>query len=187
MAKRRQIWSKRQERRSSRKGLYLCILLGAAVMLVPMSSDFALDTKAKARDFVLRSGVIDLDACVVTASHAIACTSDAVGIPVRVALRRMQELESAAATENKLRLEAENSVRVLAGQVESLNERIAIAQEQLAEQTGRHSFPSLTGTIKPTGLTGATGADAPESTASEQDMADLPGEAAPAGYEPAGE
>lgn len=184
MAKRRQIWSKRQERRSSHKGLYLCILLGAAVVLVPMGSDFALDTKAKARDFVLRSGVIDIESCVVTASQAIACTSDAVGIPVKVALRRMQELESAAAAENKLRLEAEHSVRVLAAQIEQLNERIAIAQDQLAEQTGRHSFPSLTGSIKPTGLAGATSRDTPDAPA-DQDTADRPAEIAPVGYEPA--
>jgi hypothetical protein len=178
MAKRRQIWSKRQERRSSRKGLYLCILLGAAVMLVPMGSDFALDTKAKARDLVLRSGVIDLDACVVTTSHAIACTSDAVGMPVKVVLQRMQELESAAAAENKLRLEAEQSVRVLTAEVEHLNERIAIAQEELAERTG-HSFPSLTGAIKPAGLTGEVNAEA-QST-------EPPAEIAPVEYEPAGE
>jgi hypothetical protein len=178
MAKRRQIWSKRQEHRSSRKGLYFCILLGAAVVLVPISSDFALSTKAKARDLVLRSGMIDLESCVVTPAHAIACTSDAVGIPVQVALRRMQELESAAATENKLRLQAEESVRDLAAQVEQLNERIAIAQDELAERTG-HSFPSLTGAVKPTGLTGEVD--------TEQDSAGVDPEAAdiaPVGYEP---
>ncbi len=180
MAKRRQIWSKRQERRSSRKGLYFCILLGAAVILVPVSSDFALSTKAKARDMVLRSGVIDLDACVVTPAQVIACTSDAVGVPVQVALRRMQELEQAATAENKLRLQAEESARALAAQVERLNERIAIAQDQLAEQTG-HAFPSLTGAVKPTGFTGST--NTMEST--QADTANTPAEIAPVWYEPA--
>lgn len=184
MARRRQIWSKRPERRSSRKGLYFCILLGAVVMLVPVSGDFALSTKAKARDMVLRSGVIDLDACVVTPLHAIACTSDAVGIPVQVALRRMQELEHAAAAENKLRLQAEESARVLAAQVEHLNERIAIAQDQLAEQTG-HSFPSLTGAVKPTGLTGSTATAEPAQA--DQATTEMPVEIAPVWYEPAGD
>ena len=184
MSKRRQIWSKRQERRSSRKGLYFCILLGAAVVLVPVSSDFALSTKARARDMVLRSGMIDLDACVVTPANAIACTSDAVGIPVQVALRRMQELEQAAAAESKLRLQAEESARVLAAQVEHLNERIAIAQDQLAERTG-HSFPSLTGAVKPTGLTGST--DTVDSTQADRDTADMPPEIDPVWYEPAGD
>jgi hypothetical protein len=184
MSKRRQIWSKRQERRSSRKGLYFCILLGAAVMLVPVGSDFALSTKAKARDMMLRSGMIDLNACVVTPAHAIACTSDAVGIPVQVALRRMQELESAAAAENKLRLRAEESVRVLAAQVEQLNERVTIAQDQLAEQTG-HTFPSLTGAIKPTGFTGS--AETADSTQADQDTAETAAEIAPVWYEPTGD
>ncbi len=48
----------------------------------------------------LRSGLIDFSDCVVTPDHALACDSHAVGMPLPVALRQMEDSQALAAEES---------------------------------------------------------------------------------------
>jgi len=124
------------------------VLLGAVAVILSVSSNLMPAARTKARDLALSSGFIDLNSCVVTAEHKVACTGNAVGTPVPVALQRMEDAESEAATEKKQRLDAENTVRSLALEVARLTRQIA--QRQQSEQA---PFPA--GDVTPTARTNA--------------------------------
>lgn len=125
------------------------MLLGAVAVILSVSSNLMPAARTKARDLALSSGFIDLNSCVVTAEHKVACTGNAVGTPVPVALQRMEDAESEAATEKKQRLDAENTVRSLALEVARLTRQIA--QRQQSEQA---PFPA--GDVTPTARTRET-------------------------------
>jgi hypothetical protein len=147
MASRRPVHRKPPNRSLSKVGFQFCLVLAAIALLVPAGSNLALSGKAKVRDLALASGFIDLNDCVVTAEHRIACTSDAVGIPVPAALRQMADAESQAAAEKKQRLETEDTVRTLTAEVERLT-----AQTTPGQLAGRAEtfFPSFAAQLKPT-------------------------------------
>jgi hypothetical protein len=150
MTNRRTLFHHRKDkpRSVSKIGLLLCLLLAGGVMVVPASSGIVLYGKAKVRDLALTSGFINFKDCVVTTSGALACDSGAVGTPLAVALRQIQDAEAQAAEDKKQRQKAENKVRELALE----NERLAaqLKQAQLAA-SGSSSFPTG-GDIRPTGL-----------------------------------
>jgi hypothetical protein len=150
MTTRRTLFHHRKDkpRSVSKIGLLLCLLLAGGVMVVPASSGIVLAGKAKVRDLALTSGFINFKDCVVTASGVLACDSSAVGTPLAVALRQMQDLETQAAEAKKQRQKVENKVRELALE----NERLAaqLKQAQLAA-SANSSFPT-SGDIRPTGL-----------------------------------
>lgn len=150
MATRRTLFHHRKEkpRSVSKIGLLLCLLLAGGVMVVPASSGIVLYGKAKVRDLALSSGFITFKDCVVTSSHTLACDSGAVGKPLAVALRQMQDLEAQAAEDRTQRQRAENTVRDLALEIERLNAQLKKAE--LAASTNNPFPPS--GEIRPTGL-----------------------------------
>jgi hypothetical protein len=158
MAPRRPVHRKQERRSISKTGLLFCALLAGGVMLVPIGGDLVYRAKTKVRDLALRSGLIEFNDCVVTPDHAIACASDAVGMPLPAALRQMADSQAQAAAEKAQRLKAETAVRHLALEIERLNQEAE--QRQLAD-TGGH-FPPPAGDVTPTGLTGA---GAPAATA----------------------
>lgn len=151
MATRRPIYRKQESRSISKTGLMLCMLLAGGVMLVPIGGDFVRAGKMKVRDFALNAGLVDLDDCVVTPDHAIACTSGAVGTPLPVALRQLKDSQSQMADEKRQRLKAGSTVRQLAREVERLNAQAA--QREVADRANRF-FPPFVGDVTPTGLTG---------------------------------
>jgi len=146
MASRRFIHRKQPSRPLSKAVVRLCVLLSAVAVILAVSSNLMPAARTKARDLALTSGFIDLNTCVVTAEHKIACTSNAVGTPVPVALQHMEAVESEAATEKKQRLDAENTVRSLALEVARLTSQIT--EHQQAEQA---LFPA--GEVAPTART----------------------------------
>jgi hypothetical protein len=146
MATRRFVHRKPPSRPLSKAVVRLCVLLGAVAVILSVSSNLMPTARTKARDLALSSGFIDLDSCVVTAEHKIACTSGATGTPVPVALQRMEDAEYEAATEKKQRLDAESTVRSLALEVARLTGQIA--ERQQAEQA---PFPA--GDVAPTART----------------------------------
>jgi hypothetical protein len=150
MASRRPIHRKEKPRSISKTGLLFCMLLAGGVMLVPIGGDFVYAAKTKLRDTALRSGLVDFNDCVVTPDHAIACTSDALGMPLPVALRQMADSQAQAAAEKQQRLKAETAVRHLALEIERLNRE---AEQRPLADTESH-FPPLVGDVTPTGLTG---------------------------------
>jgi len=154
MATRRPIYRKEKPRSVSKTGLMLCLLLAGGVMLVPIGSDFVRTAKMRVRDLALSSGVVDFSDCVVTPDHAIACSSHAVGTPLPVALRQLEDSQAQAEAEKKQRQKAESTVRELALEVERLNAQMK--QSQVAGSGGAF-FPSLVGDVRPTGLTGTGG------------------------------
>ena len=147
MARRRPIYRK-PERPTSRKGLLLCLLLAGIVLLVPISGEFRNAAKAKLRDAVLTSGIISLDACVVTATQALACTIGAVGTPLPVALRQMAEQQAQSAEDARHRAEAEAALRTLTAEVDRLNRETE--QRRLAART-EGFLPSVVTTVTRTG------------------------------------
>jgi len=151
MATRRPIYRKEKPRSVSKTGLMLCLLLAGAVMLVPTGSDLVRNGKAKVRDWALGTGLVDFSDCVVTPDHAIACSSHAVGTPLPVALRQLEDSQAQAEAEKKQRQKAESTVRELALEIERLNAQMK--QSQVAGSGGAF-FPSLVGDVRPTGLTG---------------------------------
>lgn len=152
MATRRPIYRKQEPRSISKTGLLLCVLLAGAVLLVPTGGDVLRAAKVKVRDLVMRSTLVDLDSCVVTADHALACTSDAVGVPLQAALRQMKDDEALAADEKAQRRKAESMARDLAMELARVNAQKT--QDATADTTGRF-FPALVGEVKPTARTGA--------------------------------
>jgi hypothetical protein len=150
MTNRRTLFHHRKDkpRSVSKIGLLLCLLLAGGVMVVPASSGIVLYGKAKARDLALTSGFINFKDCVVTTSHTLACDSGAVGTPLAVALRQIQDVEAQAAADKTQRQKAENKVRELALE----NERLAaqLKKAQLAA-SANISFPP-SGEVRPTGL-----------------------------------
>jgi len=178
MTNRRTLFHHRKDkpRSVSKIGLLLCLLLAASVMVVPASSGIVLSGKAKVRDLALSSGFINFKDCVVTASGALACDSGAIGTPLAVALRQIQDVEAQAAEDKKQRQRAETKVRELALE----NERLAaqLKQAQLAA-SANSSFPT-SGDIRPTGLSvtnPSTGSMM--STNAQSDQSDLPIEITP--------
>jgi hypothetical protein len=169
MTNRRTLFHHRKDkpRSVSKIGLLLCLLLAGGVMVVPASSGIVLAGKAKVRDLALTSGFISFKDCVVTTSGVLTCENGAVGTPLAVALRQIQDVEAQAAEDKKQRQKAENKVRELALE----NERLAaqLKQAQLAA-SGSSSFPTG-GDIRPTGLAvtnPSTGSMMSTSTQSEQ-------------------
>lgn len=152
MATRRPIYRKQEPRSISKTGFLLCVLLAGAVLLVPTGGDVLRAAKMKVRDLVMRSTLVDLDACVVTADHALACTSDAVGVPLEVALRQMKDDEAQVAEERKQRSKAEGIARDLAMELARLN---AQRTQDAAGDTTARFFPALVGEVKPTARSGA--------------------------------
>ena len=152
MATRRPIYRKQEPRSISKTGLLLCVLLAGAVLLVPTGGDVLRAAKVKVRDLVMRSTLVDLDSCVVTADHALACTSDAVGVPLEAALRQMKDDEAQVAEEKKQRSKAEGIARELAMELARLNAQKTPAAT--GDVTARF-FPALVGVVKPTARTGA--------------------------------
>ena len=150
MTNRRTLFHHRKDkpRSVSKIGLLLCLLLAGGVMVVPASSGIVLYGKAKVRDLALTSGFINFKDCVVTTSGVLACDSGAVGTPLAVALRQIQDVEAQAAEDKKQRQKAENKVRELALENERLNAQLK--QARLAA-SGSSSFPT-SGEIQPTGL-----------------------------------
>ncbi|HEY1383791.1 MAG TPA: hypothetical protein VGF43_09255 [Dongiaceae bacterium] len=146
MSSRRFVHRKPPNRPLSKTVVRVCILLGAIAVILSVSSNLMPSARTKARDLALESGFIDLDSCVVTTAHSIACTSNAAGTPVPVALQHMQDVELEAATERKQRLDAENTVRSLALEVARLTSQIAQLQ-----QTEQAPFPA--GEVTPTART----------------------------------
>lgn len=175
MASRRPIYRKQERRSISKRGLMFCMLLAGGVLLVPVGGDLVHVGKAKLRDLALSSGVIDLNECVVTSNHAIACNSNAVGMPLQAALRMMEDNELQAAAEKKQREKAESAVRELALELARLNAQMP--QDQLAGKT-EHSLPPIAGEVTPTARTGA-GQSAGVNTAT-QPQSTTPGNATPA-------
>lgn len=178
MTNRRTLFHHRKDkpRSVSKIGLLLCLLLAGGVMVVPASSGIVLSGKAKLRDLALTSGFINFKDCVVTTSGVLACDSSAVGTPLAVALRQIQDVEAQAAEDKAQRQKAENKVRELALENERLNAQLK--QAQLAA-SGSSSFPT-SGEIQPTGLSvtnPSTGSMMSTSTQSEQ--SDLPVEITP--------
>ena len=178
MTNRRTLFHHRKDkpRSVSKIGLLLCLLLAGGVLVVPASSGIVLSGKAKMRDLALTSGFINFKDCVVTTSGALACDSSAVGTPLAVALRQMQDLEAQAAEDKKQRQKAENKVRELALE----NERLAaqLKQAKLAA-SANSSFPT-SGDIRPTGLAvtnPSTGSMM--STNAQSEQSDLPVEITP--------
>ncbi|HKP25850.1 MAG TPA: hypothetical protein VJV39_18425 [Dongiaceae bacterium] len=151
MAPRRTLFHQRKDkpRSVSKIGLLLCLLLAGGVMVVPASSDLALNGKAKIRDLALSSGFISFKDCVVTPDQELACNSSAVGMPLPAALRLMKDSQTLAAEEQQKRQKAETAVRDLALEVDRLNKRLK--QAELAA-SGNSAFPP-SGEIRPTGLT----------------------------------
>ncbi|HET6158894.1 MAG TPA: hypothetical protein VFE34_11150 [Dongiaceae bacterium] len=152
MASRRPIYRKQEKRSTSKIGLMFCLLLAGGVLLVPIGGDLVHKAKMKVRDLALSSGVVDFNDCVVTPDHALACTSDAAGMPLPAALRRMQDTESQVAAERAQRLKAESAVHQLALEVERLSTQVA--QGQISDRTVRF-FPAFVGDVTPTARTGA--------------------------------
>jgi hypothetical protein len=152
MAARRPIYRKEKPRSVSKTGLMLCLLLAGGVMLVPLGGDVAHVAKMKVRDLALSSGLVDLSDCVVTPDHALACSSHALGTPLPVALRQIEDSQAQAAAEKKQRQRAESTVRELALEVQRLNAQMR--QAQIAARAGAF-FPPLGGEVRPTGLTSA--------------------------------
>lgn len=150
MATRRPIYRKEQPRSVTKTGLMLCLLLAGGVMVVPLGGDVVHTAKLKLRDLALRSGLIDFEDCVVTPERALACSSHAMGTPLPVVLRQIEDSVAAAAAEKEQRLSAERSVRALALDVERLNAQLKRAQ--LAARATSF-FPPSNGDIRPTGLT----------------------------------
>jgi hypothetical protein len=150
MATRRPIYRKEKPRSVSKAGLLLCLLLAGGVMLVPVGGNVMHMGKVKLRDLTLRSGLIDFDDCVVTAEHAIACSSHAMGTPLPAALRQLEDSQAQAAEDREQRLKAESTVRELALEVERLKAQVKRAA-QLAADSGGFFPPS--GDVRPTGLT----------------------------------
>lgn len=178
MATRRPIYRKQERRSISKRGLMFCMLLGGGVLLVPIGGDLVHVGKAKLRDLALSSGVIDLNECVVTSDHAIACNSGAVGMPLQAALRMMEDNELQAAAEKKQREKAESAVRELALELARLNAQTP--QNQLAGKT-EHSLPPIAGEVTPTARTGAgQSGGANTQNAATQPQSTTPGNATPA-------
>ena len=178
MTNRRTLFHHRKDkpRSVSKVGLLLCLLLAGGVLVVPASSGIVLSGKAKVRDLALTSGFINFKDCVVTTSGALACDSSAVGTPLAVALRQVQDVEAQAAEDKKQRQKAETKVRELALE----NERLAaqLKQAQLAA-SANSSFPT-SGDIRPTGLAvtnPSTGSMM--STNAQSEQSDLPVEITP--------
>ena len=178
MTTRRTLFHHRKDkpRSVSKIGLLLCLLLAGGVMVVPASSGIVLYGKAKVRDLALTSGFINFKDCVVTTSGVLACDSGAVGTPLAVALRQIQDLEAQAAEDKEQRQKAENKVRELALE----NERLAakLKQAQLAA-SANNAFPP-SGEIRPTGLAvtnPSTGSMM--STNAQPEQSDLPVEITP--------
>jgi hypothetical protein len=174
MATRRPIYRKPERRSISKRGLMFCMLLAGGVVLVPIGGDIVHAGKAKLRDLALSSGVIDLNECVVTSNHAIACNSNAVGMPLQAALRLMEDNELQAAAEKKQREKAESAVRELALELARLNAQ----QNQLAGKT-EHSLPPIAGEVTPTARTGS-GQAGGVNTQNTQPQSTTPGNATPA-------
>jgi hypothetical protein len=151
MATRRPIYRKQEPRSISKVGFLLCLVLAGAVLLVPTGGDVLRAAKVKVRDLVMTSTLVDLDACVVTADHALACTSDAVGVPLEAALRQMKNDEAVAAEERRQRQKAEGAVRQMAVEIDRLTAQAA--QSQLAGQPQRFLPPFAT-EATPTARTG---------------------------------
>jgi len=137
----------------------LCLLLGGAVLLVPAGGDLMRALEVKVHDLVMNSTLVDLDSCVVTADHALACTSDAVGVPLEVALRQMRDDEAQVAEERKQRSKAEGIARELAMELARLNAQKTPAAT--GDATARF-FPALVGVVKPTARTGADDPSVPQ-------------------------
>ncbi|HEX6119341.1 MAG TPA: hypothetical protein VFZ03_07785, partial [Dongiaceae bacterium] len=135
----------------SKIGFLLCMVLAGTVLLVPTGGDVLRAFKVKVRDLVMTSTLVDLDACVVTADHVLACTSDAAGVPLEVALRQMKDNAAVAAEEKKQRLKAEGTVRQLAVEIDRLTAQST--QRQLADQPQRFLPPFAT-EATPTARTG---------------------------------
>ena len=150
MTTRRTLFHQRKDkpRSVSKIGLLLCLLLAGGVMVVPASSGIVLYGKAKVRDLALSSGFISFKDCVVTPSHVLSCDSHAVGTPLAVALRQIQDVEAQAAEDKKQRQKAEGTARNLAAEIERLNTQLKKAQ--LAASSNNPFPPS--GEIRPTGL-----------------------------------
>ena len=151
MANRRPIFYRKEKPRSvSKAGLLLCLLLAGGVMLVPVGGDVVRSAKLKLRDYALTHGLIDFEDCVVTAEHALNCSSGATGTPLPVALRRIEDSAAEAAAQKEQRLRAERKVRELALDVERLNGELSRAR--LASGADGYFAPPG-GDIRPTGLT----------------------------------
>jgi hypothetical protein len=151
MANRRPIFYRKEKPRSvSKTGLLLCLLLAGGVVLVPASGDVVQTAKLKLRDYALSSGLVDFEDCVVTAEHTLSCSSHAVGTPLAVALRRIEDSAAEAAAEKEQRLKAEKKVHELALDIERLNGALKQA-ELAADDAGYFAPPS--GDMRPTGLT----------------------------------
>lgn len=150
MATRRTLFHQRKDkpRSVSKIGLLLCLLLAGGVMVVPASSGIVLYGKAKVRDLALTSGFINFKDCVVTAGGVLACDSNAVGTPLPVALRQIQDVEAQTAEAKTQREKAESTVRDLAMEIERLNAELKKAQLAASSNV---SFPP-SGEIRPTGL-----------------------------------
>lgn len=155
MTARRQLFYRKEKkpRSVSKTGLLLCLLLGGAVMLAPVGGDYIHKGKMKLRDAALSSGLINLDDCMVTSDHALDCGSHAVGTPLAVALRQIQDNAGEVAAEKQQRLEAESRAHELALEVERLTAQVKRAQ--LAGNTGL-LFPPFNGDIRQTGLVGSS-------------------------------
>jgi hypothetical protein len=178
MTTRRTLFHHRKDkpRSVSKIGLLLCLLLAGGVMVVPASSGIVLYGKAKVRDLALTSGFINFKDCVVTASGTLACDSGAIGTPLAVALRQIQDVEAQAAEDKKQRQKAENKVRELALE----NERLATKLKQ-AQLAASSSFPP-SGEVRPTSLSvtnPSTGSMMSTRTPSAQSEDDLPVEITP--------
>jgi len=167
MTTRRFVHRKPPSRPLSKTVVRLCVLLSAVAVILSVSSNLTPSARTKARDLALTSGFIDLDSCVVTSERKIACTSNAVGTPVPVALQHMEDVESEAAAEKKQRLDAENTVRSLALEVARLTTQIADRQ-----QAEHALFPA--GDVTPTARTnGDGGAGSAISGSTEQQSSQL--------------
>ncbi|HEX6118469.1 MAG TPA: hypothetical protein VFZ03_03395 [Dongiaceae bacterium] len=151
MATRRPIYRKQEPRSISKIGFLLCMVLAGTVLLVPTGGDVLRAFKVKVRDLVMTSTLVDLDACVVTADHVLACTSDAAGVPLEVALRQMKDNAAVAAEEKRQRQKAEGTVRQLAVEIDRLTAQST--QRQLADQPQRFLPPFATD-VTPTARTG---------------------------------
>lgn len=172
MANRRTLFHSRKEkpRSVSKIGLLMCLLLAGGVMVVPASSDIALQGKAKLRDLALSSGFISFKDCVVTKDGELVCTSGAVGMPLPAALRLLQDSQVLAADEQQKRQKAETAARDLALEVEQLKAQLKKAR--LAGAAGNTFPPS--GEVRPTGLTVADPTGMMSTRAPAQSEADLP-------------
>ncbi|WP_119299560.1 hypothetical protein [Dongia deserti] len=150
MTSRRPLFYRKEKPRSiSKTGLLLCLLLAGGVMLVPVGGHVVQAAKVKLRDYALRSGLIDFSDCVVTPEHALACSSNAAGTPLPVALRQIEDSRADAAAAREQRLKAERKVRELVMDVERLTAQLRRAE--LAAGAGS-PFSSLKGDVRPTGF-----------------------------------